>query len=880
MTRSIPSVSVNFLQHTARQSNELGMRPMQERVYAKRGEQYLLIKSPPASGKSRALMFVALDKLHNQGVKKAIIVVPEKSIGSSFHDEPLSQFGFWADFRGDSVAVLAPQDEAKFDTVTYTYYEQLSGYQYLKQLDIGYFFYSGSYADSIAQVLDTHQKTIVHIPNVNSRESSKDKIREVEHILEQIGTWQGTDETTGFQLVQTADGRVLKIADLVDDDPLKRDRVSAALKDPTQKNNRNHVDIIIALGMAKEGFDWIWCEHALTVGYRASLTEIVQIIGRATRDAPGKTRARFTNLIAEPDAEESAVAEAINDTLKAIAASLLMEQVLTPRYEFRPKNPNNTPSENFDYGDAGYQAGKTNVGFNPNTGTIQMEIAGLAEPKSEAAQRICQEDLNEVIAAFVQDKTTIERGLFDEDLIPEELTQIKMGKIIRDKYPELDGEDIEAVRQRAVAALNLTQQAKQVANRAAEEDGKDEKANLALIEGVRKFAMDVRELDIDLIDRINPFAEAYAILAKGMNEANLQQVAAMITGKRTKLDPEEAKMLAIRAKHFQQERGRWPSATAQDPWEQKLENEFAENSITQLKNVRPYQERREALLAEYVAQYKPCEDFEQFEPLFGQIKQGLKLGTYRTEPFGGGEINAGDFFILNGQTVFVAHIGEKTQNRNGTFNARMRVILDNRTESDLINRSLERALYKDKNGRRIVATTPDLNLSLDFGSKEEEDDIASGTIYVARSLSDDPFIRANRELVHKIGVTGGKVQTRIANAALDATFLLADVEVVAEYKLANINRTKFEKILHTLFAPARLTITISDRFGNPVEPKEWFLVPLNVIDEAIQAIIDGRGNHIAYDVENARLITILACECQQPSSGNGQLWQQQRQRFE
>ena len=602
MTHSAPSVSVQF-NHTARKSNELGMRPMQERVYAKRGEQYLLIKSPPASGKSRALMFVALDKLHHQGVKKVIIVVPEKSIGSSFHDEPLSQFGFWADwqvvpkwnlcnapgedggkvksvkafldsedqilicthatfrfavdqfgvaafdgcliavdefhhvsanpdnklgahlgqfiergqthivamtgsyFRGDSEAVLAPQDEAKFDTVTYTYYEQLSGYQYLKQLDIGYFFYSGSYADSIAAVLDTQQKTIVHIPNVNSRESSKDKIREVEHILEQIGTWQGTDETTGFQLVQAADGRVLKIADLVDDDPLKRDRVSAALKDPAQKNNRDHVDIIIALGMAKEGFDWIWCEHALTVGYRASLTEIVQIIGRATRDAPGKTRARFTNLIAEPDAQESEVAEAINDTLKAIAASLLMEQVLTPRYEFRPKNPNNTPSENFDYGEAGYQAGKTNVGFNPDTGTIQMEIAGLAEPKSEAAQRICQEDLNEVIAAFVQDKTTVERGLFDEDLITEELTQIKMGKIIKEKYPELDSEDIEAVRQRAVAALNLTQQAKQTANSITEAGGQNEKANLALIDGVRKFAMDVRELDIDLIDRINPFAE-------------------------------------------------------------------------------------------------------------------------------------------------------------------------------------------------------------------------------------------------------------------------------------------------------------------------------------------------------------------------------------
>ncbi len=235
--------------------------------------------------------------------------------------------------------VLAPQDEAKFDTVTYTYYEQLNGYEYLKQLDIGYFFYSGSYADDILNVLDPAEKTIIHIPSVNSRESTKDKIREVEHIIEALGDWQGTDPATGFQLVKTPDGRVLRIADLVDDDPAKRDRVSAALKDPAQKNNRDHVDIIIALGMAKEGFDWIWCEHALTVGYRSSLTEIVQIIGRATRDAPGKTRARFTNLIAEPDASAEAVTEAVNDTLKAIAASLLMEQVLAPRFEFKPKNP-------------------------------------------------------------------------------------------------------------------------------------------------------------------------------------------------------------------------------------------------------------------------------------------------------------------------------------------------------------------------------------------------------------------------------------------------------------------------------------------------------------------------------------------------------------
>ena len=249
--------------------------------------------------------------------------------------------------------------------------------------------------------------------------------------------------------------------------PSKRDRVSAALKDPAQKNNRDYVDIIIALGMAKEGFDWIWCEHALTVGYRSSLTEIVQIIGRATRDAPGKTRARFTNLIAEPDASEEAVTEAVNDTLKAIAASLLMEQVLAPRFEFKPKNPKSGPTPGFDYGEGGYDPNKCNVGFNEETGQFQIEIKGLAEPKSKEAARICQEDLNEVIAAFVQDKTAIERGLFDEELVPEELTQVRMGKIIKDKYPELDEEDQEAVRQHAIAALNLTQQAKQLALEAA-----------------------------------------------------------------------------------------------------------------------------------------------------------------------------------------------------------------------------------------------------------------------------------------------------------------------------------------------------------------------------------------------------------------------------
>ncbi|HVJ34815.1 MAG TPA: DEAD/DEAH box helicase [Terriglobia bacterium] len=665
--KSVPSVSVSYTRNgSSTKANALGMRPMQERAYEKRGEQYLLIKSPPASGKSRALMFIALDKLANQGVKQAIIVVPEKSIGASFHDEPLSKLGFWTDwhvepkwnlcdapgadnggkvnsveaflksddkvlvcthatfrfavdkfgveafddrliavdefhhvsanpdnklglhlgafvardkahivamtgsyFRGDAEAVLAPQDEAKFDMVTYTYYEQLNGYQYLKQLDIGYFFYSGSYADDILAVLNPAEKTIIHIPSVNSRESTKDKIREVEHIIEALGDWQGVDDVTGFQLVKTAEGRVLRIADLVDDDGSRRDRVSAALKDPTQKNSRDHVDIIIALGMAKEGFDWIWCEHALTVGYRSSLTEIVQIIGRATRDAPGKTRARFTNLIAEPDASEEAVTEAVNDTLKAIAASLLMEQVLAPRFEFKPKNPASGPVEGFDYGEGGYDPDKCNVGFSEERGTFQIEIKGLAEPKSEEATRICQQDLNEVIAAFVQDKTAIERGLFDQELVPEELTQLRMGKIIKDKYPELDDEDQEAVRQHAIAALNLTQKAKEAALGGAEGDG-EKGANTAFIEGVRKFAMDVRELDIDLIDRINPFGEAYAILSKAMTEESLKQVAAVIGAKRVTLTVEEARELAKRALKFKQERGRLPSITSPDAWEKRM----------------------------------------------------------------------------------------------------------------------------------------------------------------------------------------------------------------------------------------------------------------------------------------------------------------------
>ena len=666
---TVPSVSIATARTgVSAKANALGMRPMQERAYAKRGEQYLLIKSPPASGKSRALMFIALDKLYNQGLRQALIVVPERSIGSSFADEPLTQQGFAYDwqvlprwnlcnapgaddvkvakskveavrqflaspdkvlvcthatfrfavdelgieafddrliavdefhhvssnpdnrlgaqlgqfiirdkvhmvamtgsyFRGDSEAVLLPADEERFETVTYTYYEQLNGYRWLKVLDIGYFFYTDKYTDAVAKVLDPALKTIVHIPSVNARESLKDKEREVNEIMDALGEWQGVDPVTGFHRVRVKDGRVIKVADLVDDsDAARRSKVLTALKDPAQKNNREHVDVIVALGMAKEGFDWIWCEHALTIGYRSSLTEIVQIIGRATRDAEGKERARFTNLIAEPTAEQSAVAEAVNDMLKAISASLLMEQVLAPRYEFTPRNTG--PKEGFDYGDGGYRPDGPNLGFNKDTGQVHVEIKGLVTPQTPEATRVCKEDLNEVVTSFLQDKTVLERGLFDkENTLPEELTRLKMGKIVRERYPNMSEVDQEAIRQHAIAAMNVTQQAKiELAKADAEGAPTD---NTALLDGVRKF-VNVRDLDIDLIDSINPFEAAYSVLAKTMDEKSLRQVQASIAAKKVNISEDEARDLAKRALQFKTERGRLPDINSTDAWEKRM----------------------------------------------------------------------------------------------------------------------------------------------------------------------------------------------------------------------------------------------------------------------------------------------------------------------
>jgi superfamily II DNA or RNA helicase len=660
----IPSVSI-AVGHTGRSTNvnELGMRPMQERVYQMRGEQFLLIKSPPASGKSRALMYIALDKLANQGVKQALVVVPERSIGSSFSDEPLSAHGFWADwivkprwnlcampggedekaskgkvkavgeflasgdsalvcthatfrfavealgpqafdgrliaidefhhvaineenvlgmqlkellnrgqvhvvamtgsyFRGDAAAILSPEDEARFATVSYTYYEQLNGYQFLKSLDLGYWFYSGSYLEAIHEVLDPSLKTIVHIPSVNSSASSTDKYAEVNEIMGVLGEWVGRDEKTDFHLVRQKDtGRILKVADLVDDsDTNRRSKVLGALRDPAHRNDRDHVDVIIALGMAKEGFDWIWCEHALTVGYRNSLTEIVQIIGRVTRDAPNKSRAKFTNLVAEPMAAQSDVVEAVNDTLKAIAASLLMEQVIAPRFDFTPKDTG--PKPGFDYGADGYKEGETNVGVNEATGTVSIEIKGLKEMGPEAA-RICREDLNDVIAAVVQDKDTLSKGLFDaENTVPQETTQVRIPKIIRDRYPELSEEDVEAVRQRTVAALTLVQTTVKTEEKV--------NANLGLLEGVRRFVLHVRELSVDLIDSINPFGEAYAVLARTMNEDTLRQMQEKIAAKKVSIPEDEALALARRALDWQREKGRPVQITSADAWERRL----------------------------------------------------------------------------------------------------------------------------------------------------------------------------------------------------------------------------------------------------------------------------------------------------------------------
>lgn len=278
------------------------------------------------------------------------------------------------------------------------------------------------------------------------------------------------------------------------------------------------------------------------------------------------------------------------------------------------------------------------------------------------------------------------------------------------------------------------------------------------------------------------------------------------------------------------------------------------DDITVLRHVRASADKR---AAEEIAQRTPCADFDKFKSLFERVAADLKTGLRQSQPIEAGSraIEAGDFFILDGITLYVAEVGEALKTTAGEVDRRLRLIFANGTESNLLVRSLQRAFYNDPAARRLVS--PESG-QLSFGGELEADDVESGTVYVLRSLSDDPYVAQHRSLIHKIGVTGGKVEARIANAEHDATYLLAKVEVVATYKLAGINRTRMENLFHKLFMSARLNITINDRFGHPVQPQEWFLVPLFVVDEAVERIKDGTITNYIYDPKAARLVKAIS----------------------
>lgn len=281
----------------------------------------------------------------------------------------------------------------------------------------------------------------------------------------------------------------------------------------------------------------------------------------------------------------------------------------------------------------------------------------------------------------------------------------------------------------------------------------------------------------------------------------------------------------------------------------ELEGIGGDDDIRVLKHVTSREERR---AAEEIANRSRCEDFDSFKPLFDKTESDLQAGLQESRIYGRDtSIVEGNFFIVGGQMAYVAHVGETIKAPNGENDARLRVIYSNGTESNLLRRSLQRALYKDDAGRRLVDISgPNL-----FSDQWDAEDIASGTIYVLRSLSSHSYIAEHRELIHKIGVTGGSIEARISNASREATYLLADVEVVATYKLASIKRTKLEALFHRIFAPAQLDLAIEDRFGQPVRPKEWFLVPLHVIDEAVQRIRDGSITGVIYDPTSATLVS-------------------------
>ncbi|MCY7242637.1 DEAD/DEAH box helicase [Streptococcus infantarius] len=610
---------------TSVNTNELGMREMQAKVYAKRTKQHLLVKAPPASGKSRALMFVALDKLKNQGLKKAIIAVPEKSIGKSFRSTELKKFGYYWDwvvkdennlttsgtakskvqkfidfmqstdpsddiliathatlrfaseqldasdfddcllaidefhhvsqdansvlgevlrdvlrnstahifamtgsyFRGDSIPILDTQDEQLFDRVTYTYYEQLEGYKYLKSFAMAYKFYRGQYFEALEELVPEFidKKTIIHIPNVNSVESTRDKYGEVDKILDLLGTYLEKDEH-GIIYLKTKTGRILKIADLVTEEG--RDGVAGYL---SKMDKVEDLDMIIALGMAKEGFDWPYAEYALTIGYRSSLTEIVQIIGRVTRDSFNKSEAVFTNLIAEPDVESDEVQYSVNNIMKAITASLLMENVLAPSFKFKPKDRDDQKASGAD-----------------------IYIKGLKEPSTERSKQIIENDMVELKASILQDdvvQAAISAGadtkLINKQLIP---------RVITTSYPDLTQEEVDEVRQHVVVDLNLS-------------NAKKDPENKQLLKMADKF-INIDDLSIDLIDQVNPFQSAYEVISRDVDSKTLQLIERAFDAKKYEFTNDELRMLYPQIKAFKAEFGRLPKKDSKDIGEQRL----------------------------------------------------------------------------------------------------------------------------------------------------------------------------------------------------------------------------------------------------------------------------------------------------------------------
>lgn len=610
-------------------TNELGMREMQQRVWEQRGAQYLLVKAPPASGKSRALMFVALDKLYNQGRKKVIVAVPERSIGGSFATTNLTRFGFFADweikdknnlctpgsssgkvqqfidflagpdatlvcthatlrfayeklpasafdgtvlaidefhhvsadtssnrlgdllkgvmagsdahivamtgsyFRGDSVPVLLPEDEAKFTPVTFNYYDQLNGYEHLKSLGIGHHFYQGRYTSAIHEILDLDKKTIIHIPNVNSGESTKDKIEEVGFILDAIGEVISTEteESNVMRIRRRDNGEIVRVADLVDDtDQIARAETLHYLTSVASKE-RDAVDIIIALGMAKEGFDWPFAEHALTVGYRASLTEVIQIIGRVTRDSPGKEHAQFTNLIAQPDATTDEVKLSVNNMLKAITASLLMEQVLAPNFTFKTKTGND---------DA------------PQPG--ELRIKGFKEPSTDRVKQIVATDLNDLKATILQDDTFVKAAAGNLDA--EVTNKVLIPKIIRERYPDLNETQVEELRQQVVVdSVIKNGEVKDVGDK-------------RFIRMSDKF-VNIDDIDINLIDKVNPFQRAFEVLSKAVTPQVLRIIQDTITATRIEITEEEARLLWPKIQQFAKVNRRQPDVRSDDPTEKR-----------------------------------------------------------------------------------------------------------------------------------------------------------------------------------------------------------------------------------------------------------------------------------------------------------------------